>query len=150
MRARTITDRDSHPVLQREDTLDGETQNRPRCLTHPSTMLRGITAESSPSSHLPSCDQDGIVNFSPHDQAPNLERRTRPEHHPAAGLPLAGIVLVFAYGVSGYMIFGFPFVDALYLSTLALTTAGFTPAGELDAAAKAFTVTMAIFGVRSF
>jgi len=65
-------------------------------------------------------------------------------------LPILGVILVFAYGTAGYMFLGFRFIDALYMTALALTTAGFNPVGNLDPTEKAFTITIAIFGVSLF
>lgn len=64
--------------------------------------------------------------------------------------PLSGILAVFAYGGVGYALLGFNLLDALYMTTLALTTAGFNPVGDLGPGAKAFTISIAIFGVSLF
>lgn len=64
--------------------------------------------------------------------------------------PLLGIALVYTYGVVGYALFGFGVIDALYMTSLALTTAGFNPVGELTLGEKAFTISIAVFGVSLF
>ena len=65
-------------------------------------------------------------------------------------VPVIGIALVCSYGVIGYVLFGFGFIDALYMTSLALTTAGFNPVGDLTQGEKAFTITIAVFGVTLF
>ncbi|HEX9713612.1 MAG TPA: potassium channel protein [Actinomycetota bacterium] len=65
-------------------------------------------------------------------------------------VPVIGIALVSSYGVIGYVLFGFGFIDALYMTSLALTTAGFNPVGDLTQGEKAFTITIAVFGVTLF
>lgn len=63
---------------------------------------------------------------------------------------LAGMLSVYVYGVVGYTLFGFGVVDAAYMTALALATAGFNPVGELSAAAKVFSISLAVFGWITF
>lgn len=82
-----------------------------------------------------------------------MDRRlVRADHGFAArlGALLAGVVLVYAYGVVGYALFGFALIDGAYMTALALTTAGFNPVGPLTTGEKAFTISIAVFGVSLF
>lgn len=69
---------------------------------------------------------------------------------PRFGVLFVGVVVVFSYGIVGYMIAGFRFIDAAYMTGLALTTAGFNPVGDLTPGEKAFTISVAVFGVSLF
>ena len=75
-------------------------------------------------------------------------QRTEPAVRPA--LLIGGVVGVFGYGVAGYVLFGFGIIDAAYMTALALTTAGFNPVGSLTPGEKAFTISIAVFGVSLF
>lgn len=66
------------------------------------------------------------------------------------GWLLLGVLVVYSYGVIGYLIAGFSLIDAAYMTGLALTTAGFNPVGDLTDGQKAFTITIAVFGVTLF
>jgi voltage-gated potassium channel len=65
-------------------------------------------------------------------------------------VPLIGLGLVVVYGIAGYVLFGHGPLEAAYRTMLVLTTVGFSHEAPLSTGEKAFTASIALFGVAVF